>query len=151
MSRYLDDHGKPTFKIVLDLVLFAILVIALGMAGCPVYNVWEQGLAGEAELKRAEQNRKIAVQEAEAKRESATLLAGAEIERAKGVAEANHIIGNSLTGNESYLRYLWIHALENGKGQVIYVPTEANLPIMEATRLQPTVSAPEQPTVSAPE
>ena len=56
--------------------------------------------------------------------------------RAKGVAAANKIIGDSLHGNEAYLRYLWIDGLrEHGKGAaVIYVPTEAGLPILEAGR-----------------
>ena len=54
------------------------------------------------------------------------------MERAKGVAEANRIIGESLKGNESYLRYLWIQNLESGSNSVVYVPTEAGLPILEA-------------------
>lgn len=107
--------------------------------GCPHYNVWQQGLAGEAELKRAEQNRKIAVNEAQAKMDAAKLLASAEVERAKGVHEANKIIGEGLKGHEEYLRYLWIMSLDHSaaKGQtIVYVPTEANLPIMEANRLR---------------
>lgn len=116
------------------------LLIGVAMAGLPRYTVWQQGLAGEAELKRAEQNRRIAVQEATAKRESATLLAEAEVERAKGVARANEIIAEGLQGHDEYLRYLWIQALEHTAtqqgGQVIYVPTEANLPILEAQRLK---------------
>jgi len=102
----------------------------------PLYNVWQLGLVGKAELKRAEWNRKIAIQEAAAKFESAKHLAAAEVERAKGVAEANRIIGESLRGNEAYLRYLWIHGLQESDSDVIYVPTEANLPILEASRLK---------------
>ncbi len=119
-------------------VFASITILCLaagGMYGCPKYEVWEQGLKGEAELNRASQNRKIAVNEAEAKREAAVALAQAEIERAKGVAESNRIIGEGLKGHEEYLRYLWIMSLENGQAPtIIYVPTEANLPIMEASR-----------------
>lgn len=61
-------------------------------------------------------------------------LAEAEIIRAKGVAEANRIIGDSLKNNEAYLRYLWIRNLEDGPNQIIYVPTEANLPLLESSR-----------------
>lgn len=101
----------------------------------PQYSVWEQHLAGKAELARAEYNRQIAVQEAMAKREAAKSLAEAEVERAKGVAQANKIIGDSLKGNEDYLRYLWISGLEhNNDHQIIYIPTEAGLPILEAGR-----------------
>ena len=66
--------------------------------------------------------------------ESAELLAQAEITRAKGVAQANKIIGDSLKENEAYLRYLWINGLESNNPTVIYVPTEAGLPILEAGR-----------------
>lgn len=115
-------------------LLFCV-VVAGGMYGCPRYKVYEQNLAGEAELARATQNRQIKIQEAKAKLEAATLDAQAEIERAKGVAEANKIIGDSLKGNEAYLRYLWIQGLQDGATpQVVYVPTEAGLPILEAGR-----------------
>lgn len=109
-------------------------LIALGMWGCPTYNVWQKELAGQAELKQAEWNRQITIREAEAKQESSVALAKAEVERARGVAEANRIIGDSLAGNDAYLRYLWIQGLNDGTGEVIYIPTEANLPILEASR-----------------
>lgn len=120
------------FVVVCGALTVAVLVL---MWGVPTYGVWQQGLAGQAELKRAEQNRQIAIQEALAKKEAATSLAEAEVERAKGVAEANRIIGESLKENESYLRYLWIQGLNDGSSEVIYIPTEANMPILEATRL----------------
>lgn len=116
-------------------VLLFLLLIAAGMWGCPRYTVYDQRLQGEAELARAEKNRKIKIQEAQAAKESAKLLAEAEVERAKGVAEANKIIGDSLKGNQDYLRYLWIQGLQEGATpQVVYVPTEAGLPILEAGR-----------------
>lgn len=109
-----------------------IIVIASGMWIFPQYGVWQQELSGKAKLKEAEWSRQITIEEANAKKQAAKALADAEIERAKGVAEANQIIGNSLKGNESYLRYLWIQGLQDGSSEVIYVPTEANLPILEA-------------------
>jgi len=71
-----------------------------------------------------------------AKKESSKALADAEAIRAEGVARANKIIGDSLSGNEGYLRYLWIQSLQSSKMQVVYVPTEANLPILESRRLK---------------
>ena len=109
-------------------------LIAGLMAIIPTYNVWQRGLAGKAQLKEAEWNRQITIKEAEAKQEAAKALAAAEVERAKGVAEANAIIGESLKDNEAYLRYLWIIGLQDGSSEVIYIPTEANLPILEAVR-----------------
>jgi len=131
----MDQEDRRIVKIVVVIIAALCILIAVGMVGCPKYNVWQKGLKGQAELKQAEWNRQIAIKEAEAKKESATMLAAAEVERAKGVAEANNIIGESLQGNEAYLRYLWIQGLHDGSSEVIYVPTEAQLPILEAGRL----------------
>lgn len=113
-----------------------ILLILLLCSGCtmwPPYNVWQQEKEGEAELAKANYSKQVAVQEAKAKEESAAYLANAEIARAKGVAKANEIIGTSLKNNEAYLRWLYIEALKEKQGtEVIYVPTEAGLPILEA-------------------
>lgn len=135
MSRYFDEDSRRVRwdRVLIHAAFVATALIVLMMAGCPHYNVWQQNLAGKAALARASQDRQISVMEALAKKEAATNLAEAEIERAKGVARANQIIGDSLRNNEEYLRYLWIDGLQNtGKTQVIYVPTEANLPILEA-------------------
>ena len=128
--------NKLPFKTV---VLISVLIVAgiVGlMIGMPMYNVWQQKMTGKAEFSRAEQNRKIKVEEAQAEKESAIFRAEAEIIRAEGVAKANEIIGGSLRDNKDYLTYLWIQALYDESNSVIYVPTEANLPILEATRLQ---------------
>jgi hypothetical protein len=55
--------------------------------------------------------------------------------RAEGAAKANKILQDSLGGPEGYLRYLQIQALEGTKASLIYVPTEAGLPVTEARRL----------------
>lgn len=133
MRRYTDDRGDlHVWPMARDAVLLTFFVVAASLWGCPQYRVWEQGLAGEAELKRAEQNRRIKVQEAQAVLDSAKLLGDAEIVRARGVAESNRIIGGSLEGNEAYLRYLWVQGMQTNQMQVVYVPTEANMPILEA-------------------
>lgn len=119
-------------KIIKIALTTAVVLSLLLLAGCPSYNVYTNKLGGEAELKRAESNRKIAVESAKAQLEAAKSLAAAEVERAKGVAEANKIIGDSLKNNEGYLRYLYIQNLESGNNSVIYIPTEAGLPILEA-------------------
>lgn len=114
------------------ILLIIVTIIILLMAGCPMYNVWTKQLSGKATLKEAEWSRQVKVEEAKAKLESAKSLADAEIERARGVAEANKIIGNSLKKNEAYLRYLYIQGLQDKDNNIIYVPTEAGLPILEA-------------------
>ena len=122
-----------------------VLLVVLIFGGCwavPQYNVYSQRLDGEAELAKANYSKQVAVQEANAKKDSAVLLAEAEVLRAEGVAKANKIIGDSLKDNEAYLRYLWISEMTQTKDQIIYVPTEANLPILEATRLTAAKPAP---------
>ncbi len=125
---------RVNVKGIIFLIVLAVVVLFSLMFGMPMYNVWQQEMTGKAELRRAEQNRQIRIQEAKAKKEAATYEAEAEVERAKGVARANKIIGESLNENENYLRYLWIQSLTDGNSETIYVPTEANLPILEADR-----------------
>ena len=109
-----------------------VLLGAIIFIGGPQYNVWQQSLAGKAELQKAEYTRQVAVLEAQAKKDSAQQLAEAEVIRAQGVAKANQIIGDSLKDNREYLQYLYITGLEEGsnKGNVtIYVPTEGGMPV----------------------
>lgn len=115
----------------------AVLVLIAGVIGgglflMPQYGIWSAEMSGKAELANAEYSKKVAVETAKAKNESAKYEAEAEITRAHGVAKANAIIGQSLKNNEDYLKYLWINQLENNKNSVVYIPTEANLPILEA-------------------
>jgi len=118
-----------------SLALGALAVIAGVMYAVPQYQVYRQDLAGQANLRQQEWEKRIRVEEARAAKEAAVLLAEAEIERARGIREANEIIQASLGGPEGYLRYLYIQSLrevESAGGRVIYVPTEAGLPILEA-------------------
>jgi len=81
------------------IIIFVAFILSLFIINAvvgPLYNVWEQSQTGRAELARAESNRQIAVLEAQAKLDSATLQAKAEVERAKGAASANKILGESL-------------------------------------------------------
>jgi regulator of protease activity HflC (stomatin/prohibitin superfamily) len=131
-------------KVFAVVVFIGVLLLLVGIGGCVAWNftgkynweVYKAGMHGKAQLAHAQYHREIAVVEAKAKMEAAELLAKAEIKRAEGVAQANKIIGDSLKDNDAYLRYLWINNLENSSNeQIIYVPTEAGLPILEANRL----------------
>jgi hypothetical protein len=113
-------------------VLGFIMFIALLMWGMPIYNVWKSELQGKAELVRAEQNRKIKIQEAQANLEAEKLNAEAEVERAKGAARAIEIENGKLT--DTYIKYLYIRQLSLADVDAIYIPTEAGIPVMEATR-----------------
>lgn len=126
----------PWGRVIVVVVIIPFL-LTLGFCGAaPRWGVYQAEMAGLGRLKEAEYGRRALVSEAIAKRDAAKELAAAEVARARGVAEANRIIGQSLHNNESYLRYLWIHNLESEGNRVIYIPTEANLPILEAHRLE---------------
>ena len=105
-------------------------MIFLAMWGIPKYNVWQKELAGRAELAQASYNKQILIREAEARLEAEVLNAKAEVARAKGMAEAMEIEGGTLT--ETYIKYLWVRELNNTCNNIIYVPTEAGLPLLEA-------------------
>ena len=133
--KSIRKNTKADGKIAVVIIILAVICgIAAVAVGYPVYHVWTQEMSGKADLAEAEWSKQIAIEEAKAELESASLKAAAEVERAKGVAEANAIIGDSLKDNDAYLRYLWINGLHDGSSEVIYIPTEANLPILEATR-----------------
>ena len=135
-DEFTKKDGWILTKIITTATMLILFVTCLFMVGWPRYNVWQQGLEGQAELARATQNRQIKIQESQAKADAAKYEAESEVTRAYGVAKANEIIGNSLKGNDAYLHYLWINALNERAGEqtIVYVPTEANIPIMEAGR-----------------
>jgi hypothetical protein len=131
------QNGSSDFAVVvLTGVAVAVLLAGL-MFGLPVWNKWRAGVAGQADLNFATYQRRIAVEEAQAKLDAAELLNQAEVARARGLAAATALVVESFGGPEAYLRYLWIQSLENNKADIIYVPTEAGLPILEANRLRP--------------
>ena len=120
-------------------VVGAVVVLASLFFIIPWYNVWQQEMSGKAEFAKAEQKRKIKIEEAKANLEAEKLNAQAEIERAKGAAEAIRIENGSLT--PTYIQYLWVRQQSNLNDKtVVYIPTEGNLPILEATR--PVLEAP---------
>jgi regulator of protease activity HflC (stomatin/prohibitin superfamily) len=123
--------------LLLGIFVLAILVIGALMFGLPKYNVWQQEMAGKAEMAKAEQNRKILVEEAKARLEAEKLNAQAEIERARGMAEAMKLENGTL--NETYNQYLFIRTLEKiaDKGslpQIIYLPSEGMVPVMDLNK-----------------
>lgn len=128
-----------------NLVIFGVILgifIILGlMFGIPTYTVWQQEMAGKAEMAKAEQNRKILIEEARARLEAEKLNAQAEIERAKGMAEAMKIENGTL--NSVYNQYLFIRTLEKlaDKGnlpQIIYMPSNGLVPTMDLSKINPT-------------
>jgi preprotein translocase subunit SecF len=124
------NEGK-TITVSIASVLLLIGIILACMFGLPKYNVWKLEMKGKAELAQAEQNRQIKIAEAQANLEAEKLNAQSEIERAKGAAEAIKIENGQLT--TTYIQYLWVRQQSNNQIQkIVYIPTEAGMPILEA-------------------
>ena len=111
--------------------LTALVLIVGGMAGCPQYNVYKQRLGGEGILAHSVSAREVQVRQAQGEKEAAVLR-----------AEAIKIVGQATKDFPEYRQQEFIgafaEAVKEGKiSQIIYVPTEANIPITEARRLTP--------------
>jgi hypothetical protein len=120
-----DNNAKA--GLILNAMIGSVIigVIWLLMWGLPTYNVWTSSLSGKAELQKAEYTRQVAALDAQA-----------EVARAQGVAQANKIVAEGLGGPEGYLRYLWIEKVAGSSNQIVYVPSDGGLPILEAGRLR---------------
>lgn len=121
----------------MDNGVLAVIVAALGgvvlimalMFGVPMWKVWQQGLSGEAILNKAEQTRKVLIEQARAEKEAAVFR-----------AEAIEIVGGAAQQYPEYRYQEFMGALGEAMQsgtihQILYIPTEAMLPVMEgATR-----------------
>lgn len=128
-TKYIRE--KRLFAMWASIAAIIIISILVGlMAVIPRYRVWSQEMRGKAALAEANQNRQILVEEARANLEAQKLNSQAEVERAKGMAESIEIENGKLT--TKYIQYLWVRNIDKMDGEVIYVPTETNLPLLEA-------------------
>jgi hypothetical protein len=104
-----------------------VLIVVFLVVG-PRYSVWNSEMSGRAMYAHAEYARKVQVAQAEGEKEAASLR-----------AEAIKIVGQAATDFPQYRQQEFIgafaEALKDGKvQQIIYVPTEANIPIVEMRR-----------------
>ena len=112
--------------------LLVLLLGGAGLGGClmgwPQYRVYSARLEGEAQRVKAEQGRQVLVSQAKAEREAAS-------ER----AEAIKIVGAAAKAYPEYRQQEFIGAFgealrEGNVSQIIYVPTEVNVPIVDRIR-----------------
>lgn len=134
------DIGTALFLIAVGAVVIIGGSVLGSLAFGPTYAVYKQRLQGQADLAQAEAESRVRVLNAHANLDAAKLDAQSEVERAKGIALAIKEVESSLGGPEGYLRWKYIHMLEEGTcdNQIIYIPTEAGLPILEASRKIPS-------------
>lgn len=101
--------------------------IALGKK----FSIWTREQNGRAALAEAQFSKQVKIEEAKSNLEAEKLNAESEVVRAKGAAESIEIEGGELT--ENYIRYLWVRQQSSLNDKtVIYIPTEAGLPLLEA-------------------
>jgi regulator of protease activity HflC (stomatin/prohibitin superfamily) len=113
--------------------LLVVVLIAWALVGLPVWRVWAQGKQGEADLQQAHKEQQIQVSKAQGRLDAAHINKEAAIIEAEAVAAQIEKIGQTLTKHDLYLKWQWIKMMEERpESSVIYVPTEANLPILEA-------------------
>jgi hypothetical protein len=112
------------------------MIWSLGIG--PRWKVWAAHQEGLADLAKANNEQQIQIAKAKARLDAAELNKKAAIVEAEAVAAQIEAIGSQLTEHDLYLRWQWIKMMEDGNSgaKVIYVPTEANLPILEASRLK---------------
>lgn len=121
----------------------AIAVVALivfwSLVGYPKWRVWAAHQEGLADLAAAKNEQQIQIAQAQSRLDAAQLNKQAAIIEAEAVAEQVAKIGTELTHHDLYLRWQWIKMMEmahdGNDSTIIYVPTEANLPVLEAGRL----------------
>jgi hypothetical protein len=140
----MSQHQTPWYHTILwALGIFVAGAILVGGAagvfwGFKSIKVWSASIDGQAILAEAQYSRQARVEEARARNDAAELEGQAELTRAEFSARANEELADGLGGSEGYLRYLYIRMLEeNGAqgDQIIYIPTEAGMPILEAGRV----------------
>lgn len=124
MRSFYSEHKSG-----IRLTAIAVVAIVLIMLVWPWYKVWKLGMDGQARLAEAEQSKRIQIETAKA-----------ELDSARYRAEAIAVVGKAAKEYPEYRQQEYIaafgEALKEGKmEQIIYVPTEANIPIMEAGRM----------------
>ena len=106
----------------------------LGPEGVEIVNVLLRDVKLPQRFKDAIEAKLTAEQKVQQKQfelQQAEKDAEIEVARARGAAESQKIVRSTLS--ESYLHYLWIKTL-NENPDVIYVATEANLPMFKAVK-----------------
>lgn len=123
-------------------ISIVVLLLLWLLAGYPHWKVWASHKAGQADLQRARNEQQIQIAQAQSRLDAAELNKKAAVIEAQAVALQIEAIGKQLTEHDLYLKWQWIKMMEDRpESSIIYVPTEANIPILEANRLRRSTDA----------
>lgn len=131
-ETYVWRWTRRVFAILLTFIVFLVLLIFAWKWIMPSVNLHKAQIENQRVISQQRAESDAAVYAAKSTVTQSKAKAEAEVERAKGAAQAQAIIADTLT--EPYLRYLYITNLGTSSHEVIYLPTEAGLPILEAGR-----------------
>lgn len=135
MKQQYEDEKVILVRLVLFLFAVVIGLILIWILVKPYYRVWSQEMRGKAALAEAKQSKMIQTEQARAELESAQLR-----------AQAVKIMGQAAKDYPEYREQEFIGAFgealrEGNISQIIYVPTESSLPILEAGKRSTAVVA----------
>lgn len=135
MKQQYEDEKVILVRLVLFIFAVVIGLILIWMLVKPYYRVWSQEMRGKAALAEAKQSKMIQTEQARAELESAQLR-----------AQAVKIMGQAAKDYPEYREQEFIGAFgealrEGNISQIIYVPTESSLPILEAGKRSTAVVA----------
>lgn len=135
MKQQYEDEKVILVRLVLFIFAVVIGLILIWIFVKPYYRVWSQEMRGKATLAEAKQSKMIQTEQARAELESAQLR-----------AQAVKIMGQAAKDYPEYREQEFIGAFgealrEGNISQIIYVPTESSLPILEAGKRSTAVVA----------
>lgn len=135
----MSDSSIPWETIFVCIGVLVAIIVLWSLVGYPKWRVWAAHQQGLADLAQANNEQQIQIAEAKARYQAAELNKKAAIIEAEAVAEQVAKIGKELTTHDLYLKWQWIKMMEDTHSEddqrtVVYVPTEANIPILEARR-----------------
>lgn len=138
------EFNKTLTKVVAGAIVFVLVaivgIIFVWKLVTPQLNLYRSNTEKQSVIKEQE-----AISEAEVfAAEKRVIAAKAEAEarriEAQGIADAQEIISATLT--PEYLEWRYYEILGTTDNQVIYIPTEASLPITEAKSDLPALTSP---------
>lgn len=114
-------------------IVTILLVILAWKLVTPRINLYKSNTEKQAVIKEQEAISEAAVFAAEKRVIQASAEAKARLIEAQAIADSQKLIAATLT--PEYLQWRYYEVLAVTNNQIIYVPTEAGLPITEANRL----------------
>ncbi|WP_162941578.1 hypothetical protein [Desertimonas flava] len=124
-------------KAVATVIVAIVLVIVGWKVVSPKLNLYRSNTEKQSVIAEQEAISQAEVYAAQKRVTAAEAEAEARIIEAESIAESQRIISETLT--PEYLTWRFYEVLATTENEIIYVPTEAGLPILEAARNTPPV------------